>query len=214
MTGSVMRYSTRHPELDPEPARAARRVEGRDTSLPESLAHSPSAKRVCIGVVAGAQGVRGAVRIKSFTADPADIAHYGPLVDEAGERQFRLRVVGSAKGVLIAQITGITDRDRAGELRGLRLYLPRDALPPAGEDEFYHADLIGLMAVLADGTPVGRVRAVYDFGAGDTLDITRPEGPPVMVPFTRAVVPEIDLVAGRLVLDPPPGLLEPAREPA
>src|SRR5579864_7300617 len=137
MTGSVMRYSTSHPELDPEPARAARRVEGRDTSLPESLADSPSAKRVCIGVVAGAQGVRGAVRIKSFTADPADIAHYGPLVDEAGERQFRLRVVGSAKGVLIAQIAGITDRDRAGELRGLRLYLPRDALPPAGEDEFY-----------------------------------------------------------------------------
>jgi 16S rRNA processing protein RimM len=168
-------------------------------------------KRVCVGVVTGAHGVRGAVRVKSFTAEPTDVARYGPLEDESGERRFKLRLVGSAKGVVIGKLAGIDDRDQAEALRGLRLYLSRAALPPPAEDEYYHADLIGLEAVLADGTPFGRVRAVHDFGAGDTLDIDRPQGPPVMVPFTRAVVPVVDIDGGRLVLDPPPGLLD---EPA
>jgi len=100
---------------------------------------------------------------------------------------------------------------RAEALRGMRLYLPRAALPPTGDEEYYHADLIGLEAALADGTLIGRVRAVHDFGAGDTLEIERPAGPAAMVPFTRAIVPVVDLGAGRLVLDPPPGLIE---EPA
>ncbi len=173
---------------------------------------SAQQKRVCVGVITGAHGVRGAVRVKSFTAEPGDITRYGPLEDESGERHFRLRLVGSATGVQIAQLAGINDRNRAEALRGLRLYLPRDALPPPGEEEYYHADLIGLEAALADGTPVGHVRAVHDFGAGDTLEIERAEGPPVMVPFTRAIVPIVDLAAGRLVLDPPPGLIDvPAR---
>lgn len=166
-------------------------------------------KRVCVGIITGAHGVRGAVRLKSFTADPADIAHYGPLEDETGERQFRLRLVGSGRGALIATVAGIADRDRAEALRGLRLYLPRAALPPAGDEEFYHADLISLAAVLVDGTALGRVRAVHDFGAGDTLEIERPEGPPVMVPFTRVVVPTVDLAGGRLIIDAPPGLIDP-----
>jgi len=169
-------------------------------------------KRVCVGVITGAQGVRGAVRLKSFTAEPEDVASYGPLEDERGERRFALRIVGSAKGVLVAAISGIDDRDRAEALRGLRLYLPRSALPPTEEEEYYHADLIGLVAVRSDGTAIGTVRAVHDFGAGDTLEIERPEGQPVMVPFTRAVVPVVDLDAGRLVLDAPPGLLEPSKE--
>jgi 16S rRNA processing protein RimM len=173
---------------------------------------SPQPKRVCVGVVTGAHGVRGAVRVKSFTGQPEAVAAYGPLEDERGERQFDLRIVGSAKGVLIGWLSGVEDRDRAETLRGLRLYLPRAALPPPGDEEYYHADLIGLDAVLVDGVPVGRVRAVHDFGAGDTLEIDRPQGQPVMVPFTRAVVPVVDLEAGRLVIDPPPGLLdEPAK---
>jgi 16S rRNA processing protein RimM len=170
---------------------------------------SAQEKRVCVGVVAGAHGVRGAVRLKSFTAEPEDVARYGPLQDERGERRFALRIVGSAKGVLIAAISGIDDRDRAEALRGLRLYLPRSALPPPEEEEYYHADLIGLDVALPDGTALGRVRAVHDFGAGDTLEIERASGPPVMVPFTRAVVPVVDLAAGRVILDPPPGLLDP-----
>lgn len=170
--------------------------------------------RVCVGVVTGAHGVRGAVRLKSFTAEPGDITRYGPLEDESGARCFRLRLTGSAKGVVIAKLAGIDDRDAAEALRGLRLYLPRAALPPPGEDEYYHADLIGLEATLTDGTPLGPVRAVHDFGAGDTLEIAREAGPPLVVPFTRAVVPVVDIAAGRLVVDPPPGLIdEPKKNP-
>ena len=179
------------------------------------MAMSGQEKRVCVGIVTGAHGVRGDLRVKSFTADPQDIARYGPLEDESGERRYALRLTGSAKGALIAHLSGIDDRDRAEGLRGLRLYLPRAALPPTAEEEYYHADLIGLEAELVDGTPVGQVRAVHDFGAGDTLEIERALSPPVMVPFTRAIVPIVDLAAGRLVLDPPPGLIdEPAARPA
>src|SRR6516225_11686152 len=148
-------------------------------------------KRVLVGIVTGPHGVRGAVRIKSFTERPEDIAGYGPLADAAG-RGFALRLVGAGKGVLIGRLDGVETRDRAEALRGLRLYLPRSALPPDTAEEFYHADLIGLAAVLGDGTEIGRVRAVHDFGAGDTLEIERPEAPPAMVPFTRAIVPLID----------------------
>jgi 16S rRNA processing protein RimM len=170
-------------------------------------------KRLVVGIVTGPHGVRGAVRIKSFTARPEDIAGYGGLADAAG-RRFALRLVGAGKGALIARLDGVENRDQAEALRGLHLYLPRSALPPAAAEEFYHADLIGLAAVLGDGTVVGHVRAVHDFGAGDTLELERREAPPVMVPFTRAVVPSIDLEAGHLLIDPPPGLLydpRPAR---
>jgi|SRR6516165_8704182 16S rRNA processing protein RimM len=166
------------------------------------------AKRVCVGVVTGPHGVQGAVRIKSFTEAPEDVARYGPLADETGVRRFELRLVGAGKGVVIARLSGVADRNQAEALRGLRLYLPRSALPQPDAEEFYHADLIGLEAVLGDGTPIGRVRAIHDFGAGDTLELARPGAPPVMVPFTRAVVPNVELAAGRLVLDPPPGLLD------
>jgi 16S rRNA processing protein RimM len=165
-------------------------------------------QRVCLGIVTGPHGVRGAVRIKSFTEEPEAVARYGPLTDETGERRFELHPIGTVKGVLIARLAGVEDRNQAEALRGLRLHLPRAALPPTAAEEYYHADLIGLEAVLYDGTPVGRVRAIHDFGAGDTLELARAGAPPIMVPFTRAVVPQIDLTAGRLVLDPPPGLLD------
>ena len=167
-----------------------------------------AANRVCLGVVTGPHGVQGAVRIKSFTEAPENVARYGALTDETGVRRFELRLIGTAKGVVIARLLGVGDRNQAEALRGLRLYLPRSALPQTEADEYYHADLIGLEAVLGDGTPVGRIRAVHDFGAGDTLELARPGASPVMVPFTRAVVPRIELAAGRLVLDPPPGLLD------
>jgi len=188
------------------------RLEGRTAPIqPEAGPESPPdapAKRVCVGVIAGAHGVQGAVRVKSFTADPKDVARYGPVEDEKGERRFSLRLAGSAKGVVIARLEGIVDRNQAEALRGMRLYLPRAALPPTADEEYYHADLIGLEAALGDGTPLGQVRAIHDFGAGDTLEIERPAGPPAMVPFTRAIVPVVDLAAGRLVVDPPPGLID------
>jgi len=167
-----------------------------------------TAKQVCVGVVTGPHGVQGAVRIKSFTEAPEDVARYGPLGDESGDRRFELRLIGAGKGVVLARLSGVDDRNQAEALRGQRLYLARAALPQPEAEEYYHADLIGLEAVLGDGTPVGRVRAIHDFGAGDTLELERPGAPPVMVPFTRAVVPRIELAAGRLVLDPPPGLLD------
>ena len=167
-----------------------------------------TAKQVCVGVVTGPHGVQGAVRIKSFTEAPEDVARYGPLGDESGDRRFELRLIGAGKGVVLARLSGVDDRNQAEALRGQRLYLARAALPQPEAEEYYHADLIGLEAVLGDGTPVGRVRAVHDFGAGDTLELERRGAPPVMVPFTRAVVPSIELAAGRLVLDPPPGLLD------
>ena len=165
-------------------------------------------ERVCLGVVTAPHGVQGAVRIKSFTEEPEDVARYGPLTDETGLRRFELRLIGEGKGVVIARLSGVEDRNQAEAVRGLRLYLPRSALPHTEAEEYYHADLIGLEAVLGDGTPVGRVRAIHDFGAGDTLELARPGAPVVMVPFTRAVVPRIELAAGRLVLDPPAGLLD------
>jgi 16S rRNA processing protein RimM len=166
------------------------------------------APRVCVGVITGPQGVHGAVRIRSFTEIPEDIGRYGPLTDETGRQHFGLRHLATAKGVVIAQLSGIENRDQAERLRGLRLYLPRSALPRTEVDEYYHADLIGLEAVLSDGTPIGRVRAIHDFGAGDTLELARPGAQPVMVPFTRAIVPTVDPEEGRLVIEPPPGLLD------
>ena len=167
-------------------------------------------RRLCIGIVTGPHGVRGALRIKSFTDVPEDIARYGPVEDEAGRRRFDLSLCGAAKGVLIARLSDVEDRDQAEALRGLRLYLPRAVLPQTGPEEYYHADLIGLQVVLGDGTPVGRVRAIYDFGAGDTLELARPDAPSVMVPFTRAIVTVVEPERGRLVLEPPPGLLDDA----
>ena len=163
---------------------------------------------VCVGVIGAARGLKGEVRIKSFTTDPADIGAYGPLFDATGERAFHLRVVGMAKGLVVARIEGVEDRDATEVLKGVHLHVPRSALPETDDEEYYHADLIGLRAELVGGEPLGTIRAIYDFSAGDVLEIAQENGGVVMVPFTRAVVPEIDFDGGRLVIEPPPGLLE------
>jgi 16S rRNA processing protein RimM len=159
--------------------------------------------KICIGVVVGAQGIKGAVRIKPFTDRPEAVAAYGPVTDEQGVRRFEVRIVGQARGVVTAQLSGVTDRNAAEALKGLRLYVPRAALPEPEEEEFYHADLIGIAAELADGTPLGRVAAVLDHGAGTYLEIVAEGGRPLIVPFTRVAVPVVDLAGGRLVIDPP-----------
>ncbi len=165
---------------------------------------------VCVGVVAGARGIKGEVRIKPFTASPGDVAAYGPVRNEDGTREWTVRVTGAAKGLLIARIAGVADRNAAEALKGQKLYVPRDALPQAEDDEFYHADLVGLAAEFADGSRMGRIKAVHDFGAGTMLEVRPPTGNGIMVPFTRAAVPVVDLKGKRIVVDPPPGLLEPA----
>ncbi len=163
------------------------------------------ADRVCLGAIAGAQGVRGAVRIKSFTAVPEDVAAYGPVDDEPGERRFEIAVEGTARGMVVARISGIEDRAAAEALRGTRLYVDRARLPPtADEDEFYHADLLGLEAVGADGTVIGRVSGIVPAGATDVLEIEREAGAvPLLVPFTRDAVPSIEIAAGRIIVVPP-----------
>ena len=159
--------------------------------------------RICVGVIVGAHGVRGLVRVKSFTEEPADIAVYGPLGDAKGARQYALDVTGSAKGVLLARIDGVADRNAAEALKGTELYIDRDALPQPDEDEFYHTDLIGLPALLSDGSAYGTVRALHEFGAGDMIEIALDGGGVSVLPFTRAVVPEIDLEAGHITVEPP-----------
>jgi 16S rRNA processing protein RimM len=166
--------------------------------------------RVCLAIVTSPHGVKGLVRIKSFTAEPDALARYAPLEDESGKR-VALEIVGAAKGVLLARVTGVGDRDAAERLKGLRLYLPRAALPEPEPEEYYHADLLGLPAELGDGTPLGTVRAVHDYGAGGSLEIERPRGAPLVIPFTRAAVPVVDIAHGRIVVEPPDGLMAPAR---
>jgi 16S rRNA processing protein RimM len=160
-------------------------------------------ERILVGAVAGAHGVRGQVRIKSFTADPAAVAAYGPLTDESGLRRFDVTVTGAAKGGVIARIDGIGDRTAAEALRGLRLYVARAALPPPAADEYYRADLVGLRVELADGSAFGRITDVQNYGAGDVLEIKRAGGGTELLPFTARVVPLVDLAAGRIIVDPP-----------
>ncbi|MFQ5955598.1 MAG: ribosome maturation factor RimM [Kiloniellales bacterium] len=173
------------------------------------------AQPVCLGVIAGAHGARGLVRIRSSTQRPSDIDGYGELTDEAGERHFSLKVTGRTKGALVARIDGVRDHAAADSLKGTRLYVPRDRLPAPAADEYYYADLIGLAVELADGTSLGTVRGVDNFGAGDVLDVAPPPaGRAIVVPFTRAAVPVVDLECGRIVVNPLPGLIAAADDAA
>lgn len=159
------------------------------------------------GVVVAAHGVKGLVRVKTFTETPATLDAYGALTDAAGAAEFRLRVVEARDTVAIAHIDGVGDRTAAEKLKGAMLYLRRDALPAPDADEFFHADLIGLGVETIEGERLGVVQALYDYGAGDLIEIALDAGgAPLVLPFTEAAVPEIDLDAGRVRVDPPPGL--------
>jgi 16S rRNA processing protein RimM len=173
------------------------------------MASETSDRRVLIGVVVGAQGVRGQVRIKSFAARPEDVGAYGPLQDKTGRRRFEVKAEGFARGAVIARVAGVADRDAAEALRGIELYLDRAALPPVESGEYYQADLIGLAAEDKAGAAIGTIRNIVDYGAGPLLEIERPQGKKtVLVPFTRTVLMTVDLAGGRMVLDPPSGLLQ------
>lgn len=165
-----------------------------------------TAERVCVGAIAGAFGVRGEVRLKSFTSEPRAIADYGPLTSEDGGRSFIVTLTRPVTGGLGARLSGVATREEAEALKGTTLWAARSALPSLPDDEFYHADLIGLEAYDPGGALLGRVRAVHDHGAGDILEITGPKGA-VLLPFTREIVPSVDLAAGRIIVDPP-GLVE------
>lgn len=163
-----------------------------------------SAPRVCVGKVVGAHGVRGQVKLKSFTQTPTDVAAYGPLQDEAGLRRFKVALSGLPKdGVFVARLEGVADRNAAEALKGVNLYVLRAALPEPEEEEFYYADLIGLRAETEDGELFGTVTAAHDFGAGDVLELRLANGAAGHLPFTRAAVPVVDVKGGRVVVRPP-----------
>ncbi len=165
--------------------------------------------RVCVAAIAGAFGVRGEVRLKSFTAEAASVADYAPLTTEDGRRSFDVSITGAVKGGFAARLSGVASKEAADALRGVRLFVPRERLPALPDDEFYHADLIGLEVVDTGGIVLGNVQAVLNHGSTDLLEVRRSgDGSTVLLPFTRAAVPTVDLSAGRIVADPPEGLFD------
>jgi 16S rRNA processing protein RimM len=168
------------------------------------------AARICVARIGAAHGTRGEVRLWSFTADPAAVKDYGPLESEDGSAQFEIEALRPAKDHLVARLSGVRDRAQAEQLVNLRLYVPRDRLPQAPPEEFYHADLIGLAAHGLDGREIGTVVAVQNFGAGDLLELRAAgESNTVLLPFTTAKVPVVDIAGGRIVIDPPDNLFKP-----
>jgi 16S rRNA processing protein RimM len=158
---------------------------------------------VRVGRITAAHGIHGEVKLRCFTEAPEDVGAYGPLRDPRGH-EVVLSVVRPAKGpFVIARVDGIHDRNAAEALVGRDLFIPRDRLPAAQEDEWYYDDLVGLRAVSPEGETLGTVIAVHDFGAGDIVEISPADGPVIMVPFTRQFVPDINVSDGKITVNPP-----------
>ena len=165
---------------------------------------------LCVGAIAGAFGVKGETRLKSFCADPEAIADYAPLTDETGKKTFTVKILRPVKGGFAAMLGGISTREQAEKLRGLRLFAPRHRMPDLLDDEFYHSDLIGIDVYDTGGEKLGEVTTVADYGGGDFIEVKLLEkGKLLLVPFTQENVPTVDLTAGRLVIDPPEDAAEP-----
>jgi 16S rRNA processing protein RimM len=172
--------------------------------MTKSGANPDNDRRVLLGQIGAAHGVRGEVTIRTYTSDPASIAAYGPLSDATGQKQFALKAVRVTDKGVIARLEGVSDRTSAEALRGTNLYVARFALPATGDAEYYHADLIGLKAVTVTGDLYGDVIAVQNFGAGDLLEIKRAgSGDTEYIPFTNAHAPVVDLAQNRVTINPP-----------
>ncbi|HZL40650.1 MAG TPA: ribosome maturation factor RimM [Pseudolabrys sp.] len=163
------------------------------------------ADRIRVARIGAAHGIRGEVKLWSFTDDPMAVTNYGPLETEDGVRRFEIEAARPAKDFLVARLKGVADRNAAETLRNTDLFVPRDRLPPIEDaDTYYHADLVGLAAVGQDGAALGTITAIHNFGAGDLIEIAPAgSGEPLLLPFTDATVPTIDLKAGRVVVVPP-----------
>ncbi len=162
------------------------------------------ASPICVARIGAAHGVRGAVKLWTFTEDPLAVRSYGPLMTKDGTRQFEIADAREAKDHLVATFKGVATRNDAEKLNGIELYIAREKLPATDDDEYYHADLIGLAAVNAANEPLGKVIAIHNFGAGDIIEIA-PTGAAqtMLLPFTNAVVPTVDLAGGRVVIEVP-----------
>lgn len=163
---------------------------------------------VCVGAISGSFGVRGEVRVKSFCAEPSDIASYGPLSTEDGARSYTVTLTRPVKSGYAAMLSGVATKEAADALRGTRLFAPRAALPALPEDEFYHADLVGLAVLDTGGAALGKIISVANHGAGDIIEVNGPDlGSGLLIPFTLAAVPTVDLALGRVIVDLPDGLI-------
>src|SRR6201747_2187784 len=161
------------------------------------------ATSICVARIGAPHGVRGAVKLWTFTEDPLAVKDYGPLLTKDGARSFEIATAREGNGHLVATLKGIATREEAERLNGIELYIAREKLPATDDDEYYHADLIGLAAFNAAGEPLGRVTAIHNFGAGDIIEIAPPHGATMLLPFTNAVVPTVDLAGGRVVIELP-----------
>ena len=165
------------------------------------------AELICVGAIAGAFGVKGEGRLKSFTSIPEAIADYAPLFTEEGEKEFDVVITGEIKNGLSARMSGVISKEEADKLKGTRLFVPRERLPELLEDEYYHTDLIGLIVQNLEGSNIGRIKSVLNHGASDLLEIeNKRENKSILVPFTREIVPKVDLKNSIVIIDPPKGL--------
>ena len=159
--------------------------------------------QVCVARIGTAHGVRGQVKLWTFTEDPLAVTRYGPLATKDGARQFEVTEAREAKGFLVASLKDVTTRNEAERLNGVELYVARERLPATDQDEYYHADLIGLAAVTTADEALGRVVAIHNFGAGDIIEIAPPSGSTMLLSFSNAVVPTVDIAGGRVVIELP-----------
>lgn len=165
--------------------------------------------RICVGAIAGAFGVQGEVRLKSFTAEPTALADYGALLSENGKQEYQVTLKRPIKNGFSARLSGVKTKEEADALKGTKLYADRDKLPDLPDDEYYHADLMGLKVFDAGGELLGTVKAVMNHGAADLLEINRAgKSGTFLLPFTLEIVPTVDLKSGRIVADPPEGLID------
>lgn len=162
---------------------------------------------ICVAAIMGAFGAKGELRLKSFCAEPEDVVSYGALTSEDGSQSFEITAARPVKGGFAVRFKGIRFRDEAEKLRGLRLFVPRTALPNLPDDEYYYSDLIGMTVVDTGGEILGKVRAMHDHGAGDIIELRLKGGGDVLLPFTLEVVPTVDLTAKRIVVDLPEGVM-------
>lgn len=163
---------------------------------------------ICVGTIAGAFGVQGEVRLKSFTAEPTAIADYSPLTTEDGKNSYTVTLTRPINNGFAARLGGVKTKEEADALKGVKLFADRSKLPDLPDDEFYHTDLIGLEVYDTGGALLGKVKTVQNHGAGDLLEIHGAGlSATVLIPFTLEIVPTVDLKAGRIIVDPPEGLI-------
>lgn len=157
-----------------------------------------SSSYICVGVIVAPHGIKGEVKIHSYTEQAEDLTAYGPIYNQSGTKTFRVKIKHVKGDAVIASLEGYPDRNSIETLRGMKLYIPREALPEPEEEEFYHEDLLNMKVVLPDATSFGTVKAIYNFGAGDVMEIALASGKTELLPFTKAVFPVINFKEGFL----------------